>query len=398
MTTLLRTLRVGLHLLFAFLLVLGLVLFLTAEPAAATGTPVLPLTVALALVYVVGTVWEHSVGTPPRGVVWWWLAVVTLLWHGLVAVSITFVWLLFPLVLLFLHLLPRTLGLVAAAVLWAIAAFVPAQLHPGEWTAGSAVGPLIGTVLAVAIYWTYVALHREAAHHRAVAEDLRATQEELAAFEHQAGRLEERERLSREIHDTVAQGLSSIVLVSRAVRGSLDRGDTAAALQQVATIEQQAADSLTEARRFVRDLAAPQGPGETVPEALRRVIDRTHARQQALGDPLRIELQLSGDTGRELPEPVARALVRAAAELLANVVKHAAAHRAVVTYAVWDTEVTLDVLDDGRGFTGPHGYGLRGLAARVDAVGGSLVIESSGDGEGAAAAVHLPLTSAKETP
>ena len=62
MTALLRTLRIGLHLLFAFLLVLGLVLFLLAEPAAATGTPVLPLTVGLALVYVLGTVWASCGG------------------------------------------------------------------------------------------------------------------------------------------------------------------------------------------------------------------------------------------------------------------------------------------------------------------------------------------------
>ncbi|NLA55314.1 MAG: sensor histidine kinase [Corynebacterium humireducens] len=391
MITLLRSLRVGLHVLFAFLLGLGVALFLWEDPARAATTPVLPLTVTLALVYVVGTVWEHSVSTPPRAVVWWWLAVVTLLWHALVAVSITFVWLLFPLVLLFLHLLPRTLGVVAATVLWGIAAFVPAKLHPGEWTAGSAVGPLIGTVLAVAIYWTYVALHREAAHHRAVADDLRATQEELAASEHQAGRLEERERLSREIHDTVAQGLSSIVLVSRAVRGSLERGDLEAALRQVRTIEDQASDSLGEARRFVRDLAAP---GEPVPVAVRHLIHRTLARQEALGEPLSIELQLSGDTDRELPEPVARAVTRAAGELLANVVKHAGATRAVVTYAVWDTEVTLDVIDDGRGFSGAHGYGLRGLESRVAAVGGELLIES--DSDGTAAAVHIPLTSEKE--
>lgn len=394
MITLLRSLRVGLHVLFAFLLALGVGLFLWEDPARATTTPALPLTVALALVYVVGTVWEHSVSTPPRAVVWWWLAVVTLLWYALVAVSITFVWLLFPLVLLFLHLLPRTVGVVAAAVLWGIAAFVPAKLHPGEWTAGSAVGPLIGTVLAVAIYWTYTALHREAAHHRAVADDLRATQEELAASEHQAGRLEERERLSREIHDTVAQGLSSIVLVSRAVRGSLERGDMEAALRQVRTIEDQASDSLGEARRFVRDLAAP---GEPVPVSVRHLIQRTLARQEALGEPLSIELQLSGDTDRELPEPVARAVTRAAGELLANVVKHAGATRAVVTYAVWDTEVTLDVIDDGCGFTGGHGYGLRGLESRVAAVGGELLIESDGPGEGTAATVHIPLTSEKES-
>ncbi|MDO5512066.1 histidine kinase [Corynebacterium sp.] len=392
MTALLRTLRIGLHLLFAFLLVLGLVLFLLADPTAAISTPALPLTVGLALVYVLGTVWEHSVGTPPRAVVGWWLAVVTLLWHALVAVSITFVWLLFPLVLLFLHLLPRTLGVLAAVVLWAIAAFVPALLHPGEWTTASAVGPFIGTVLAVAIYWTYVALHHEAAHHRAVADDLRTTQEELAASEHQAGRLEERERLSREIHDTVAQGLSSIVLVSRAVRGSLERGDAAAALRQMRTIEDQAADSLAEARRFVHDLAAP---GETVPVALRHLIDRARARQEALGEPLRLDLHLTGDTDRELPEPVARVVLRAAGELLANVVKHASAQRTVVTYGVWDQEVTLDVLDDGRGFPGTRGYGLRGLAARVESVGGELLIESDG---GTTATVHIPLTSAKESP
>ncbi len=279
-------------------------------------------------------------------------------------------------------------------VLWAIAAFVPAALHPADWSAGSVLGPAIGTVLAVAIYYTYLALHREADHHRAVAQALRAAQDQLAASEHQAGQLEERERLSREIHDTVAQGLSSILLVSRAAQASLARGDVSAAGEQLNTIGEVAAENLAEARRFVRDLASP-ALGESLPEALRGVIERVRARQGALGDPVEISLHLAGDTGRALPEPVGRVILRAAQEALGNVVRHSGAGMAVVTFAVWEDSVTLDVFDDGGSFDGEYGYGLRGLEARVAAVHGELDVLT---GDGTTVVVSVPLTSAKELP
>lgn len=393
----LALLRVGLHIMFAFLLAFGLLRYLDHNPADLTTTPVLPLVFALAATYFIGTTWEnayaagHTLVSPARFTPWW-LALITLLWHGLVALSINFVWLLFPLVLLFVHLLPRIPGLIAAVVLWAIAAFVPGYLHPEHWSAAAVIGPAIGTLLAVAIYYSYRALHREADHHRTVAEQLKATQEELITAEHQAGRLEERERLSREIHDTVAQGLSSILLVARAAQRSLDQGDHDTTTRQLATIEEVAVDNLAEARRFVRDLAAPS-TDTALPQALQRIIDQTTARQRALGDALTIRLNLVGDTGRLLPEPVSTTVVRATQEALANVVRHAHASLAVVTVEVWDSMITLDVVDNGHSFNGEYGYGLRGLQARVDSLGGDLVVET---GEGTALAVRIPLTSERE--
>lgn len=393
----LSLLRVGLHIMFTFLLTFGLFRFVDDDSSHLTGTPVLPLVLGLAAVYFLGTLWENAYATgktliSPARFAPWWLALITLLWHGLVALSISFVWLLFPLVLLFCHLLPRVPGLIAAVILWGIAAFVPGYLHPTQWAAGSIIGPAIGTVLAVVIYYSYRALHREADHHRAIAEQLKATQEELIAAEHQAGRLEERERLSREIHDTVAQGLSSILLVARAAQRSLARGDHDTTTGQLATIEEVAADNLAEARRFVRDLASPAAD-TALPHALQQVINKTVARQRALGDGLVIKLNLLGNTAQVLPEPVSTTIVRAAQEALANVVRHAHASVVVVTLQVWDSVIALDVVDDGRSFDGEYGYGLRGLQARVASLGGDLVIET---GEGTALAVRIPLTSERE--
>lgn len=401
---LLLLLRVALHVMFAFLLGFGLLRYLAGDLGRAHTTPVLPLACTLAVVYFLGTVWEDRFArgrtslNPSRGAPWW-LAAVTALWIGLVLYSQDFVWLLFPLVFLFLYLLPRIMGLVAVMVLWVVAAFGAALLHPGDWKVASAIGPLIGVAFAVAAYYTYRALHTEARHHQQVAEQLRTTREELALSEHQAGRLEERERLSREIHDTVAQGLSSILLVSRAAGNSLRQGDTAATFQQLKTIEEAAGDNLMEARRFVRNLAAPS-MGTDLPTALRGAIRRVENRQQALGRPLVISLQLAGDVHRELPETIATAVIRVCQEALTNVVKHAAADTVVVTLAVWDLELTLDIFDDGIGFDpvtiSAGSYGLRGLSRRLAALNGSLAIESE-PGEGTVLAVQIPLTSARSS-
>lgn len=382
---------------FAFLLGFGLLRYLDSDFTQLRTTPVLPLVIALAVVYLVGTIWENAYAdgrtlASPAPFAPWWLAVITLLWHALVALSINFVWLLFPLVLLFIHLLPRVAGLIAAVVLWAIAAFVPGYLHPEDWTVGAVIGPAIGTIFAVVIYYAYVALHREADHHREIAEQLQSAQEELIAAEHQAGQLEERQRLSREIHDTVAQGLSSILLVSRAAQRSLAQEDQDTAASQLSTIESVASDNLDEARRFIRDLASPSA-GTVLPIALQRIIDQTIVRQRALGDGLEVRLNLVGATNRLLPDPVSMTVVRATQEALANVVRHAHASLVVVTFEVWDSAIALDVVDDGRSFDGDYGYGLRGLKARVENLGGKLVIET---GEGTALAVRIPLTSERE--
>lgn len=364
-------LRVALHSMFAILLLVGVVL------SGFTWNIVL-VACALGVLYCVGTVNEKRW----RPYALWWLAGVVCLWLVLVFASEGFTWLMFPIMLLSLYLLPAWWGELAAFGLWGVTAIAPFVSDPNNWTYGKVFGPLFGTLVGIGIFHTSRAMHQQTEHHRAVAHQLQATQAELSASEHQAGRLEERERLSREIHDTVAQNLSSIVLLARSAQttgGNLE------------IIEQQASTALEQARRLVRDLAI----GEPLVAALKDLVHTQELKQQALGKPLEISLELVGNTDKALPEPITRALLRTAQEGLANVSKHADARKAVCTLAVWELEVSMDVVDNGRGFretsAGEGGYGLPGLRKRVEELGGTITVESSE--LGTALSCHIPLSS-----
>lgn len=379
---------------------------------------VLLVAAALGLVYAGGIVVEYrarrgvgSFSSPTvnqqRSARWWWAAVVVL-WLSALVLANDFLWVLFPLVFVTLAVLPRPANLLAAAVLWAAGVVVVAWLHPQHWHIAVAIGPGIGTVFAVAIYVSYRALHREALTQRRIAEELAATQQELAATEHQAGRLEERERLARDIHDTLAQGLSSIVLLARAGRASASTGAATtkespesknAATDVFSTIEDTARDNLAEARRFVRDLTAPSAQAD-LPDAITEILQRMRRRGSGLSESTEFRANFSGDTHRRLPESVVTAVVRCVQEALNNVAKHAHAAHAVVSVAVLGDELTVDIFDDGRGFDptqapqqeSSHGYGLGGIQQRIAALSGTVNIEST-PGEGTVVAARIPLTS-----
>lgn len=404
---------------FCALLILGAVRVWLADDAAHAGLPVVLLVAAaLGLVYAGGIVVEYrarrgvgSFSSPTvnqqRSARWWWAAVVVL-WLSALVLANDFLWVLFPLVFVTLAVLPRPANLLAAAVLWAAGVVVVAWLHPQHWHIAVAIGPGIGTVFAVAIYVSYRALHREALTQRRIAEELAATQQELAATEHQAGRLEERERLARDIHDTLAQGLSSIVLLARAGRASASTGAATtkespesknAATDVFSTIEDTARDNLAEARRFVRDLTAPSAQAD-LPDAITEILQRMRRRGSGLGESTEFRANFSGDTHRRLPESVVTAVVRCVQEALNNVAKHAHADHAVVSVAVLGDELTVDIFDDGRGFDpaqapqqeSSHGYGLGGIQQRIAALSGTVNIESA-PGEGTVVAARIPLTS-----
>lgn len=392
---------------FCALLILGAVRVWLADDAAHAQLPVILLVAAaLGLVYASGIVVEYRVRRGAGGVSsptvnqqhsarWWWAAVVVL-WLSALVLANDFLWVLFPLVFVTLALLPRPANLLATAVLWAAGVIVVAWLHPQHWHIAVAIGPGIGTIFAVAIYVSYRALHREALTQRRVAEELAATQQELAATEHQAGRLEERERLARDIHDTLAQGLSSIVLLARAGRASASTGE---AVDVFSTIEDTARDNLAEARRFVRDLTAPSAQAD-LPDAITEILQRMRRRGSGLGESTEFWANFSGDTHRRLPESVVTAVVRCVQEALNNVAKHAHADHAVVSVAVLGDELTVDIFDDGRGFDpaqapqqeSSHGYGLGGIQQRIAALSGTVNIEST-PGEGTVVAARIPLTS-----
>ncbi|MFJ4675035.1 sensor histidine kinase [Kitasatospora sp. NPDC088783] len=308
-----------------------------------------------------------------------WLLAVALLWIGLTLRHPEFSYLAFPLYFGCLHVLPPRLALPAVAAL--TAAVLAAQATtPGGLTTAKVLGPLAGAAVALLTAYGYAALYRESRARQRLIEDLVRTRDELAASQREAGRLAERQRLAREIHDTLAQGLAGIVLLAREARGA---ADLPAAAPLLGEIERTASANLAEARRFVHALTPPALDGTTLPDALRRLADGAGAAFHRDGDPY------------PLPVEAEVALLRLTQEALANAVRHAAAAHVAVTLGYLDDAVTLDVYDDGTGFDpatapAPDSFGLHGMHERIAALGGTLTVESA-PGEGTAVAAALPL-------
>jgi signal transduction histidine kinase len=211
---------------------------------------------------------------------------------------------------------------------------------------------------------------------------LEATRAELAAVNREQGVMAERERLAREVHDTLAQGYTSIVMLAQTAAAHLDPSPTRERLE---LIEEVARDNLAEARRLVAAFRPPALDSGTVLQAIARVADRF--RREA-GIPVQVSLPESIEVDRDT-EVV---LVRATQELLANVRKHADASTVRVRIAVHDG-VELTVADDGVGFDPAGltaGVGLAGLRDRVAQVGGGVSVDSS-PGHGSVVHVRVPV-------
>ncbi|MEV6683203.1 sensor histidine kinase [Streptomyces erythrochromogenes] len=377
-------------------LLLGL-LALAAGRAVADSAPragwVVAACALLAAVYAAGVRAPAVHSSPRAGAVW--LAGLGAAWAGLLLVSPDGLWIAFPLYFLELHLLRLRWGVAAVAVT-ACAAIGGFLAHSSAATPGAFLGPLLGGAVAVATVLGYQALYRESERRRELIEELITTRADLAAAERSAGILAERERLAREIHDTLAQGLSSIQLLLRAAERTLPEG--APALPHIARAREAAQDNLAEARRFVRALTPPDLDHGSLAAALERL---------CAGVPgPRVRFSLSGRP-RVLPTPYEVALLRIAQSALANVVRHARAGRAEITLTFMDASVTLDIVDDGHGFdpppatagrcphsaasgSGDGGFGLPAMRSRAETLGGLFTVESA-PGQGTAVAATLPL-------
>jgi signal transduction histidine kinase len=397
----LGTLRISLHVVFAALAAFALVRVLVDATSSRRIAAAVVIGL-LAVVYLAGTVAEKRfadgrTSRDPRPAALWWLLALLVLWTAATALSHHAVWLLFPLSFVILAVLDLFRGLkfgvvhVAVLILaWAVAAFVPPLTGQGGGVA-AVVGPGIGVVFGAGAYWTYRALTAEAERQRATADELRRTRDRLMVTEKNAGRLEERERISRDIHDTLAQGFNAVVLLSRAASTAVRQERADDALSQLSLIERTAGDNLDEARALIRDLAAGL-PVEPVGEALLRIVDDVTATQRALGDGLVVELDVADELRRTLlPAAVQDAVVHVVKESLTNVVKHAGARQVFVGLRTDDSfapgadvlELTVD--DDGCGVDlsevmqpSGDGYGLTGMRLRVEEAGGSFDVLTGG--------------------
>jgi signal transduction histidine kinase len=215
---------------------------------------------------------------------------------------------------------------------------------------------------------------------------LEATQAELAAVSHQAGMLAERQRLASEIHDTIAQGFTSIVMLLQAADPEIGH-DNAAARRYLASAITAARENLTEARTLVAALTPAQLESGSLDDALGRLAERTGSEY---GLPATFEV--SGQA-RPLPAVAEVVLLRVCQEALANVRQHAQASQAWVRLDYGEAAVRLEVADDGSGFDPGRvngGFGLRGMRGRVGEGGGTLVVRSA-LGAGTSVRVEVPL-------
>ena len=381
-------LRTGLHMLFVALTVLVIVRAVIAPTQASIAA--ICLAVILLGTYAVGTLitWAPRSRRVAGAV---WLGVITLEWIALLWLTPEAAYLVFPLFFLYLHLLGRLWGSVAIVVATAIA-ICALGIH-GGWTAGGVVGPIVGAGVALLIGLGYEALAREAQQREALMQELLATRGQLAATERESGVLAERARLAREIHDTVAQGLSSIQMLLHAAERADPDG---AGVEHVVLARETAASSLADARHFIRELSPPDLDGRGLGGALRRLASTQWAAQG-----LPVEVRVSDAV--DLPMHVQTALLRIAQGAIANVIQHADADSATITLTVGGDRLQFTIADDGRGFDpaqspgAPTGrsdsFGLRATRERVDQLGGTLTVTSA-PGEGTALTIDLTLEEA----
>ncbi|MER7047362.1 histidine kinase [Streptomyces jumonjinensis] len=306
-------------------------------------------------------------------------------WVVIVLLAPSFAWCAVPLIYTGLRSLPTRAAVALVAVLCALVMIA-------EWRLRQGVDPLLLLLPpAVVVLATAVFLHmrRQADRLRALVDDLLRTRRELAAIERREGVLAERQRLSMEIHDTLAQGLSSQQMLLQAAERVWD-SDPDKARGHVRTAESIAERSLAEARRFVHDLApAELAEGGGLARALRALAEREST------DALRVRFHLDG-VPVPLPDRVESALLRIAQGALANVREHADASAAALTLSQLGDQVVLDIADDGAGFLpverapGVRGHGLAAMRARLRQLGGALTIESA-PGQGTVVSAAIPL-------
>jgi signal transduction histidine kinase len=207
-------------------------------------------------------------------------------------------------------------------------------------------------------------------------DELQTAQSALASMSRDAGVTSERERLAREIHDTIAQDLTGIVLLAQRVRRELGAGSLAAADEQLDLLEDGARTALAETRALVASTAPPALDAGGIGAALERLGARF---ERETG--MRIEVTVTLE--RALERDLEVVLLRCAQEGLANVRKHSGAQSVALELIARPDRISLRVSDNGSGFDPEQrhgGYGLAGMRDRLALVAGSLDIETGEEG------------------
>jgi signal transduction histidine kinase len=207
----------------------------------------------------------------------------------------------------------------------------------------------------------------------------------LSKQSREAAIMSERNRMARDIHDTLAQGFTGVIMQLAAAKGAAEQHDFAEIKKRIERADGLARSSLGEARRSVLALRPRSLRAGTLCMALEDLLKR-----MSDSSDLRTEFQLIGN-GQAVPAELEETLLRIAQESITNTIKHANSRNLKATLTVSSNEVQLQLVDDGRGFDvqAEHdGFGLIGMRERADRLGGRLIIRSK-PGEGTEVLVIL---------
>ncbi|PZO98789.1 MAG: sensor histidine kinase [Corynebacterium urealyticum] len=356
-----------------------------------------------------------------------WFALLVGAWAVMSIGQLEGAFVVFPMFFLAVYVFsPRISAVVVAALTLGVVTMLVGHIG---WNIGAMTGPTIGAAVAWTLGVGFQLLHREATAKARALDALVAAREEALASSRKAGEADERMRLAGDIHDTVAQGLSSIHMLLTAVESQLEAASSARAgeagvaeaggapdsgrkraaaqhpagqpeieavhqrmLTQVRLARSTASENLAETRRIIAALQPAPLEGAALPVALARLASST-----PLGEKLSFE---TDGAPRPLPDEVEEGLLRCAQSLVSNVVRHAGADRAKLSLTFHPGDVILDVVDNGAGFDpsdaidrGATGgsLGLSGVYRRVQALGGEMTIESA-PGEGTGISITVPTT------
>ncbi|MBC2643312.1 MULTISPECIES: sensor histidine kinase [unclassified Rhodococcus (in: high G+C Gram-positive bacteria)] len=374
-------LATAIHISFYVLLATSTVRYLTYHGVSGRFVVVTALIVALAALYTLTAVVARRDGA-------WepWVVPVLTTWAVLVWFAPSFAWCAFPMFFLCTRAYPSRIAYPVVGVL-AVLTSLAFFTFSGRTEWAVLVGPLCTGALIV---MAYSQIERDSRERVRLLRQVADTRSRLAETERAAGALAERERLAREIHDTVTQGLTSSLLRLEAadqIWAQADPRTESRAREDVRAATGTLRENLAETRSLVHHLASPHLESQPIDVALLAAARTHHPRA---------ELRVVG-TPIAIPAEVTHALLRITQSAVSNIARHANAETVGVTLTYLPDAVALDIFDDGTGFdpapagspSARGGYGLRAMRRRVEQLGGTFTVESA-PGDGTVVAAQIP--------
>ena len=251
---------------------------------------------------------------------------------------------------------------------------------------------LFGALFATRVYYDRAEKSREAAEtlndtvHRLTSANVQF--QEYAATAENRSMIEERNRLSSELHDAVGYTLTNIIMLAQASQDLLST-DIVRSRQMLESARVQAEEGLAETRRALRALRESEAPRVSMPQKIQKLVAAFSASTDVT-----VKLEY-GNLPQRLPPDVEAALYRTIQEGLTNAFRHGKATEVMILFWRDDSRVQVTVDDNGRGFTSvTEGIGIKGMRQRIEPLGGAVRLERGT--RGARLCAWVPTSGAKE--